>query len=691
MEYVRAIKRDVQWLGYQWDAERYASDYFEQLYDWAVQLIRDGKAYVDDLSEEEIRDYRGTVTEPGRESPYRDRSVEENLDLFERMKNGEFPDGSRVLRAKIDMAHPNMKMRDPLMYRIRHAEHYRRGDAWCLYPMYDWAHGQSDAIEDITHSICTLEFDVNRPLYDWFLDNLGIAPRPYQYEFARLNIDYTVMSKRKLLQLVQEGQVSGWDDPRMPTIAGLRRRGITPEAIRTFCENIGVTKVDSQVDIGIFEHAIRDDLNYRAPRVMAVLDPLEVTITNFPDDATEWIDADYWPRDIDKDETRPVPFSKTILIERDDFAEEPPQGYKRLAPGRAVRLRHGYVIRCDEVVKDADGTVTGLRCSYLPETLGTNPEDTKVWGVLHWVSADESLPFEARLYDRLFDVPNPDGGERSFKEHLNPESLVVRPDARIEPSVADADADQRLQFERQGYFWQDPEDSSPNALVFNQIITLRDTWAKKRQTAATAPPPEERPQAPAPPPGDPLDALSEADKERLYEIMTQYGIQQDEALVLVKELSTLKLFEDTLTASSDAEAHAQGIANWIVHEVRPALDDRDLDSLPFGGEHLAELVARQDDGTLSSRIAKKVFAEMLETGDRPQAIIEREGLTQISDASALAPVVDEVMDRFPEKVAQYRDGKTGLLGFFMGQVMRATRGQADPELAKNLLREALED
>ena len=483
VKYVEAAKEDVRWLGYDWnDKLFFASDYFERLYDYAVKLIKDGKAYVDSLSEEEIREYRGTVTEAGRASPYRDRPAEENLDLFARMRAGEFADGEHVLRAKIDMASPNMLMRDPLLYRIRHAEHYRRGEEWCIYPLYDFTHCLSDALEDITHSLCTLEFENNRELYDWVLDAAGIErPRPEQTEFARLNLDFTVLSKRKLIRLVEEGHVSGWDDPRMPTIAGLRRRGVTAEAIRAFCDMIGVDKTNSRVDMGKLEYAMRDDLNRRAPRVLCVLNPLKVVIENFPESETEWLEADYWPRDIDKEGTRKLPFSRVIYIERDDFMEDPPKKFFRLSPGQEVRLRHAYIIRCGEVIKDpGTGEVLELRCSYDRETLTTQPTDRKVKGTVHWVSATHALRAEVRIYDRLFRVPDPDDAPegKDFIANLNPDSLLRLPDALIEPSVAADPPGSHYQFERQGYFFSDPVDSKTGALVYNRVVALRDTWAK---------------------------------------------------------------------------------------------------------------------------------------------------------------------------------------------------------------------
>ena len=698
VEYVEAIKRDVRWLGYDWgEREFYASDYFEQLYDWAVELIRKGKAYVDDLSLEEIRAMRGTVTEPGRESPYRNRSVEENLDLFRRMREGAFGDGEKVLRAKIDMASPNMKMRDPLMYRIRHATHYRRGDEWCLFPMYDWAHGQSDAIEGITHSICTLEFVNNRELYDWFLDTLGIDPRPRQYEFARLNLTYTVMSKRKLRVLVEEGRVSGWDDPRMPTISGLRRRGVTPEAVRAFCERIGVTKVDSRVDLAVFEHSIRDDLNFRAPRVMCVLRPLKVVITNYPEDEMEWLEASYWPHDVPKEGTRKVPFSRELFIERDDFMEDPPRRFHRLAPGREVRLRYAYIIKCEEVVRDENGEIVELRCTYDPETLSGRPQASRrVKGTIHWVDAALSRVAEVRLYDRLFRTPDPDGGEEDFRMHLNPESVVVVPDARIEPSVTGDPAGTRYQFERQGYFWPDPIDSAPDALVFNRIVPLRDTWAKIAGGAKTTDgkkprrKPEPSPRAPkeAAPEvaADPAEALTPAQRERYARYLSAYGLQANEAALLAGDERLASFFEEALETHDNPRA----LANWIIHELLRERKGRTLDELPVGPKELARLVALIDRGVISGRIAKEVFALMMNDGGDPEAIVERQGLNQISDPEALGRFVDEVMAEFPEKVEAYRKGKKGLMGFFFGQIMKRTGGRANPEPLRAVLEDRLE-
>jgi glutaminyl-tRNA synthetase len=479
-EYVEAIKEDVRWLGFTW-GERlfFASDYFEQLYQYALQLTRAGKAYVCSQSPEEIRDYRGTLTQPGKDSPYRNRPVEENLDLFQRMRAGEFLDGAHVLRAKIDMASPNLNLRDPVLYRILHASHHRTGDHWCIYPMYDYAHPLSDALEGITHSLCTLEFEDHRPLYDWILDQLPVPCHPQQIEFARLNLSYTVMSKRKLLKLVEEGRVSGWDDPRLPTLSGLRRRGYTPEAIRHFCERIGVGRRDNLVDLALLEYCVREDLNRRAPRVMGVLRPLKVIIDNYPEGQVEEVEAINNPEDPSRG-TRKVPFSKVLYIEQEDFLEEPPKKFYRLAPGREVRLRYAYFIKCVDVVKDdRTGQVVELHCTYDPETRGGYaPDGRQVKATLHWVSAPHALPAAVRLYERLFTKPDPEEGGEDFLRFVNPHSLEILPSCRVEPSLADALPGSCYQFERIGYFCADARDSAPGALVFNRAVTLRDPWAK---------------------------------------------------------------------------------------------------------------------------------------------------------------------------------------------------------------------
>ncbi|HDQ70691.1 MAG TPA: glutamine--tRNA ligase/YqeY domain fusion protein [Chloroflexi bacterium] len=478
VEYVDSIIEDIHWLGFDWgDRLYYASDYFEQLYDYAIDLIEKGKAYVCDLSAEEVREYRGTLTEPGKNSPYRDRSVEENLDLFRRMRAGEFEDGARTLRAKIDMASPNINLRDPVMYRILHQTHHRTGDAWCIYPMYDWAHGQSDSIERITHSLCSLEYEAHRPLYNWFLDQLEIY-HPRQIEFARLNLNYTVMSKRKLLRLVEEGYVDGWDDPRMPTLSGLRRRGYTPEAILTFCDEIGVAKADSVIDIAFLEHCIRDDLNQRVPRAMGVLNPLKVVIDNYPEGQVEMMAVDNHPFDPSQG-TREVPFSREIYIDRDDFREDPPRKFYRLAPGREVRLIRAYYVTCVDVVKDEEtGEVLEVHCTYDPETWGgSSPDGRKVKGTIHWVSVPHALDVEVRLYDHLFTREDPEDQGDDFTAFVNPDSLTILPSAKVEPALAEAQPGDRYQFMRKGYFCVDP-DSTDERLVFNETVSLRDTWSK---------------------------------------------------------------------------------------------------------------------------------------------------------------------------------------------------------------------
>jgi glutaminyl-tRNA synthetase len=709
-KYVDSIIDTVAWLGYDWGEHLYfASDYFDRMYLYAEHLIERGLAYVDSSSEAEIRELRGTVMEPGRPSPYRDRSVEENLDLFRRMKAGEFPNGAHVLRGKIDLAAKNMLLRDPILYRIRHASHYRTGDAWCIYPLYDYAHPIEDAIESVTHSFCTLEFENNRALYDWVVDNLPrgehplIPPgsRPRQYEFARRNFEYTIVSKRKLLQLVRDGHVAGWDDPRMPTLAGLRRRGYTPEAVRTFCEMIGVGKAENRADIGVLEYAIRDDLNRKAPRVLCVLRPLKVVITNFPEGETETFDAPLYPHDVPLEGSRPVPFTGTLYIDRDDFMEDPAPGFFRLSPGRDVRLRYAYVIRCDEVVKDEAGDVVELRCSYYPETKGGKaPEGSKIKGTIHWVSADHAVPCQVRLYDRLFTAPDPEGGDEDFKTHLNPESLEVVDGALIEPSVAGDPGGRHYQFERVGYFFSDPVDSSPGRLVFNRTVTLRDTWAKVSAKGGGADAPGKpdasgKPKTSGKPDKSDKSERSEVAAEpvrsteleaRRRRYRDELGLGEREAEILTRESATADLFE--AAAGSDG-ASSEGAANWVIHELPRAAGDRPPGSLPFSGAALGELVAMVERGAISSSVAREVLAEMVETGDRPAAIVERRGLEQLSDPARLAPAVAGVLAANAGKVAEYRAGKTGLLGFFVGQVMRETGGKANPEVAKALIAEEL--
>lgn len=690
-EYAASIRESVRWLGYEWDEHLYyASDYFELFYEYAVKLIRKGLAYVDSLDEETIREYRGTVLKPGKESPYRSRSVEENLDLFRRMRKGEFAGGEHVLRAKIDMASQNMKMRDPLLYRIKHAEHYRLGDNWCIYPMYDLAHPLEDAIENITHSLCTLEFDNNRELYDWVLENClepeELPTRPRQYEFSRLNLDYTVMSKRKLLQLVEGGFVEGWDDPRMPTLAGVRRRGITPEAVRSFAEAVGVTKVDGRTDIGLFEHTIRDSLNYEAPRVMAVVDPLKVTITNFPEGEIDEVEASYWPHDVPKEGSRQVPFTRELYIERSDFMEEPVAGFYRLAPGREVRLRYAYFITCQDVVKDDSGNVIEVLATYDPETRGgDSPDGRKVRGTLHWVSASQGVPAEFRLYDRLFKIADPDSAEPPFTDHLNEASLTVR-NGVVEPSVLGDDADTRFQFERLGYFWQDPIDSTPEQLVFNRIVSLRDSWS---QPKAKAEPQKPKRKSNKQAPGtrkDPVELLDDTGLARFGDLQARYKINRDDAAVLAAD----PVLADFFKASASESTLHQPVANWILHELRREMNARGAKTIDIAPADFVRLVELVEEATINSSAGQRVLAAMMDGGGSPGEIVEREGLVQESDTSALAPIVEGVLSENEAKVAEYRGGKTGVIGFFMGQVMRRTQGRANPQVVQALLRERLD-
>ncbi len=703
VRYVESIVDTVRWLGAEFgDGPLYAADYFERMYRFAEFLIRQGLAYVDSSSDEEIREARGTVTEPGRPTRYRDRSVEENLDLFRRMRAGEFPDGAHVLRARIDLASPNMLLRDPLLYRIRHAHHYRTGDAWCIYPLYDYAHPIEDAIEGITHSLCTLEFDNNRAVYDWTVDHWqdfvrsegGTPARPHQYEFARGELEYTITSKRKSLELVKGGYVSGWDDPRMATLAGFRRRGVTPEAIRAFWERMGVAKFNSRIDVAKLEHAIRDDLNTRAPRVLCVLRPLKVTITNYPEGRTEELDAPYWPHDIPNQGSRPLPFSRTVYIDRDDFAEQPPRGFHRLSPGAEVRLRYAYVVRCDEVVRDDAGEVVELRCSYDPATRGgSTPDGRQVKGTIQWVSAEHGIPCEVRLYDRLFTVPDPEAREGDFKEYLNPDSLVVVRGAVIEPGVRDDPPGSRYQFERVGYFCSDVVDSRPDALVFNRTVTLRDTWAKTAQKgpAPAAPKAERAPKARATSTGStrPAGVMEvvrspelEAKRERF---VSELGLSSADADVLTRDDELAGVLEATVALGAAPKA----VASWMVNVVLLEVKERGITNIAFTPAELRELIGLVENGTISAASGKAVLADMTRGGGSPSEIVERRGLRQVSDAGALAPAVDEVLAANAAKADEYRAGKTGLIGFFVGQVMRKTGGSANPEVVRGLLEERL--
>jgi len=697
VEYVESIKHDVGWLGFSFgDRALFASDYFAEMYELAEDLVRAGEAYVDDLSEDEIRDYRGSLGEPGRPSPYRDRSVEENLTLLRRMRAGDLPDGASVLRARIDLAAPNMKMRDPLLYRIRHATHDRTGDAWPIYPMYDYAHPISDAIEGITHSICTLEFENNRELYDWVIAHTGVSERhgfsrPQQIEFARLKLDYTVMSKRKLLLLVEEGHVVGWDDPRMPTIAGMRRRGYRPEAIRAFADLIGVAKVNSVVDIGKLEFCVRDDLNWVAPRILGVLRPLKVTITSWPEAEVEELTGPYFPADVGKEGTRTIPFGREILIDRDDFAIDPPPGFQRLAPGRTVRLRHGYCLTLDEVVEKA-GEVVELRAHHVPDSVGRTPAGVEVSGVIHWVSAASAVPAEVRLYDRLFKVPRPEESPGEVADLLNPDSLEVVTGAMLEPGMAAAGTGTRWQLERVGYFIVDTEDSRPGALVLNRTVTLRDSW-----------------QVPADPAAVPVEAHEKSAKartrparksrveyraearlrdpvlaERLAEWTGAYGLSEEDADLLTGDRATGDLFLEAI-----AVATPPAVARWIVNELPPAMGDRALADTHLTGPALGALVAAIESGRITGPVAKEVFAEMVDTGADPTRIIAERGLAQVSDETAIAAIVEDVLAGNADKVDLYRSGKTALFGFFVGQAVKASGGKANPEVIRKVLTDRL--
>jgi glutaminyl-tRNA synthetase len=672
LEFVQAMLRDIEWLGFKPTRVLYASDYFDFLHDCAVQLIRDGLAYVDSVNEDELRELRGTVTQAGRPSQYRDRTVEENLDLFARMRAGEFPTGAHVLRAKIDLTHPNMKLRDPVLYRIVHAEHYRKGNDWCIYPFYDFAHPLSDALEGITHSLCTLEFENNRDIYDWLVEalrgkvGLPAEPRPYQYEFARLNIDYTVLSKRKLLRLVNEGFVSGWDDPRMPTLSGFRRRGITPESIRDFVDRVGVSKANSRVELATLESAVRDDLNTRAPRVLAVLDPLKVVITDLPDGEVIELDAPYWPHDIPREGTRSLPFTREVFIERDDFAINPPKGFRRLVPGGLVRLRHAGVIRCDEVVQDPTGNVIELRCSRVPDA-------TNVQGTIHWVSATRGLKAEFRLYDRLFIDPDPAGSDAPLEEQLNGRSLVTMT-GYVEPSVAEDEPGSRYQFERLGFFWPDPVDSRPDRLVFNRIITLRDTFARETQAAKPQAAPKARKGEAATPTVAPTLTPEQAG---VVASLTARGVNESEALVVAREPRLNEYLEAAAKAGDVAT-----LARWVVNELAAPIKSGEARVTPA---QLASLVALVQDGSITTRTARDVLAEAQASGTDPVAMVRDKGLRQVTDTAAIEAEIEKAIAGNPDKVAAYRSGRTGLIGFFAGQVMRATNGQANPQLVQELL------
>lgn len=675
VEYVESILGDVRWLGFQWAGLFHASDYFERMYEVACDLIRKGKAYVCSLSEAEIREYRGTVEEPGRPSPGRDRSVEENLDLFARMRAGEFPDGAHVLRGRIDMAAANMKLRDPLLYRIRHATHHRTGDAWCIYPMYDYAHPLSDAFEGITHSICTLEFENNRDLYDWAIRESGVTVVK-QHEFARLHLTYTMMSKRKLLLLVKEGHVAGWDDPRMPTIAGLRRRGVTPEAIRAFCERIGVAKANSVVEVEALDGAIREDLNLRAPRVMAVLKPLRVVIETWDEGRVEWMDAPQWPAESGRTESRRVPFTRELFIEQDDFAEVPPPKFHRLTPGKEVRLRYGYVIKCVGIEKDAAGNIVTVRCTHDPDSAGGNTKDgRKVPGTLHWVSASHGVDIEVRVYDRLFTVEKPDAGD-DFRPFLNPESLTTTV-AKGEPFLATVGAGTHVQFERLGYYFTDPVDSTPGKPVYNRVVGLKDSWGKAAAVSTSFVAAQAIATRVAAPAKRVVDvAPADTDRHAAYVAL---GITAEDA-------ATLLPFADVFDAAHAVHANARSIVSWLVHET--PRDAREA-GLTFTGADLGTLAARVDAGVISRPAGKEVLAAMLAGEGAPDAIIAARGLVLVTDRAAVEEMVDAVLTENAGQLAAYRAGKSALFGFFVGACMKRSGGKSPPSLVQEVLKSRL--
>lgn len=674
-KYVEALKSAVEWLGYEWDGNvRFTSDYFAQIHEYAIKLIKMGKAYVDSLPEEDIREYRGSVTEAGKRSKFADRTVEENLDLFERMKNGEFKEGEHILRAKIDMSAPNMKLRDPLLYRIRHSEHFRTGSEWTIYPMYDFAHCLSDYIEGVTHSICTLEFENNRDIYNWVLDTLELTPpRPYQHEFARLGINYTVMSKRKLLELVESGVVSGWDDPRLPTIAGYKRKGYTPESIITFCDQIGIAKANSMVDVAQLEFCIRDDLNKKVPRVMCVLDPIKVTIENY--EGSEMIDASYYPDDVPKEGSRALPFSSEIYIEREDFNENPPKGYFRLTPTQPVRLKHAYIITCKEVIKDADGKVIEIVAEYSAESKsGSDTSGIKVKSAIQWVSAAEAKKVEVRLYDRLFSCEAPEG-----VEDLNPDSLRVIKDALVEPAVITERPDERFQFERQGYFYADPIDYSDEKPVFNKIVGLKDSWGKKKKVVETKVEPKK-----VQIDGEVVAMTPE--QQKLFDNYTsELKLNSEVANTLARDENLSSFYAEALKELNSPAS----LANIITNEVAREIKEHGVEALKFTPAQIAQLIKIVDDGTISNKIAKQVFEEMAKSGKNPAKIVEDKGLVQISDPAKIAPIIDEIIEKNPDNVAKFRDGNKKLLGFFVGQVLKATGGKANPQVVNRLVAEKL--
>jgi glutaminyl-tRNA synthetase len=686
-EYVDAIQGDVRWLGGEWGEHLYyASDFFDRMYACAERLVSEGKAYVDTQPQEVIREQRGSFERPGQASPFRDRPAAESLDLLRRMKAGEFPDGAMVLRARIDMGHPNVLMRDPLLYRIRHAHHHRTADRWCIYPMYDYAHPLEDAFEGVTHSICTLEFESNRELYDWVLDHLGPwDPRPRQYEFARLALGYTVMSKRKLLQLVNEGRVSGWDDPRLPTIAGLRRRGVTAEALRDFAELIGVAKNNSVVDIGKLEYAIRGDLEGRTPRALAVLSPLRVTLENWPAGRVDELDLPWWPAAPSRG-ARKVPFGRELLVEREDFALDPPRDWKRLAPGREVRLAGAYVIRCEGVERDEAGEITGLRCTADLASLGA---DRRVQGTLHWVDAARSVAAEVRLYDRLFRVEAPDA-EGDFLSALNPGSLALARGARVEPALAAAKPGDRFQFLRQGYFFVDPVDSRPGAPIFNRTISLKDTWAAKaapKDEARRGRPERPAQAAPRASRAEQRAAAHAADPrlaERFARLRAQ-GLSEDEADAVAGQAEVVAYFDAAVGVSGAPRTAAR----WLANDLLGLASGRALAELPLSPAAFGRFVALVEQGRLTPAAGKTLLAEVAASGGEPEARMRALGLEKKDDRSAVEAAVGRALAAHPAEAARFRAGERKLLGVLVGAAMKAAGGAADASLVRKVLEERL--
>ena len=698
-EFVEAMKRDIRWLGFDWEEHLYhASDYFEQLYRYALVLVDKGLAYVDSSTEEEIRERRGSVTTPGVNSPYRDRSREENRDLFQRMRAGEFPDGSHVLRAKIDMAHRNMIMRDPLLYRIRHSHHYRQGDDWPIYPMYDFAHCLSDSVERVTHSLCTLEFENNREIYDWLLVHVDApVPRPEQTEFAPLVLDYVITSKRRLKELVRTGHMRGWDDPRMPTLAGLRRRGVTPEAIRKLCDMVGVARTQSRVDFGKFEFAVRDDLNRRAPRAFCVLDPLKVVLTNYPAGREEVFEAPRMPGEDGDRGTRELPFGRVLYIDREDFAETPPPGFHRLRPGGEVRLKYACTIRCDAVVKDEAGRVTELRCSFDPATRGgLAPRGRRVRGIIHWLKADRAVRAEVRLIDRMFAVPEPPPDD--IVGALNPDSERVVESAMVEPGVVGTPPGTHFQFERHGYFFSDPVDSGEDRLVFNRTVTMRDSWGARLRTRS---PGIDRPRVSvreraegddggtSQRPLSPEETLGSDEERRRFRELRSLGVSAAAAASLVRSPTALELFEAARARYPEGVA---SIAAWLVNDFTRLLgSDARTDAARLEPVALADLVRAVDSEDLSHRQGRTVLTALLTCGGSFEEARAAADLAEIDDEGTLRDMLEGLVEEFPDKAAAFREGRTGLLGFFVGQVMRRTRGKADPKAASRLAEAILSD